>query len=196
MQNFLTAWKMDPFGEPIFAEGSPQKVANPFDYGGGLVNPNKAADPGLIYDMGTEDYIKYLCAVGYNTSAISQLVGQTTACSMVKPSVLDVNLPSITIPNLRENITLTRSVTNVGPVNSVYKANIDPPPGISVAVRPETLVFNSTIKTISFTVAVSTTHQVNTGYYFGSLIWTDGEHLVTSPISVRTQIIQYYTDGN
>ncbi|CAL8157864.1 unnamed protein product [Prunus armeniaca] len=191
-----TAWKTDPFGEPIFAEGSPQKVANPFDYGGGLVNPNKAADPGLIYDMGTEDYIKYLCAVGYNTSAISQLVGQTTACSMVKPSVLDVNLPSITIPNLRENITLTRSVTNVGPVNSVYKANIDPPPGISVAVRPETLVFNSTIKTISFTVAVSTTHQVNTGYYFGSLTWTDGEHLVTSPISVRTQIIQYYTDGN
>ncbi|KAI5329345.1 hypothetical protein L3X38_028742 [Prunus dulcis] len=191
-----TAWKTDPFGEPIFAEGSPQKVANPFDYGGGLVNPNKAADPGLIYDMGTEDYIKYLCAVGYNTSAISQLVGQTTACSMVKPSVLDVNLPSITIPNLRENITLTRSVTNVGPVNSVYKANIDPPPGISVAVRPETLVFNSTIKTIPFTVAVSTTHQVNTGYYFGSLTWTDGEHLVTSPISVRTQIIQYYTDGN
>ncbi|KAL6280741.1 hypothetical protein ACE6H2_017622 [Prunus campanulata] len=170
--------------------GSPQKVANPFDYGGGLVNPNKASDPGLIYEMGTEDYIKYLCAVGYNTSAISQLVGQTTACSTVKPSVLDVNLPSITIPNLRENITLNRSVTNVGPVNSVYKANIDPPPGISVAVRPDTLVFNSTIKTISFTVAVSTTHQVNTGYYFGSLTWTDGEHLVTSPISVRTQIIQ------
>ncbi|XP_024170228.1 subtilisin-like protease SBT3.5 isoform X1 [Rosa chinensis] len=193
-----TAWKTDPFGEPIFAEGSPQKLADPFDYGGGIVNPNKAADPGLIYDMGINHYIIYLCAVGYNNSVISQLVGNSTTCSSTKPSVLDVNLPSITIPNLRENITLTRSVTNVGPVNSTYRGRISLPLGISVAVRPETLVFNSDIKTISFTVAVSTTHEVNTGYYFGTLAWTDddGGHVVTIPISVRTQIIRYYADGN
>lgn len=195
--NFMTAWKTDPFGEPIFAEGSPQKLADPFDYGGGIVNPNKAADPDLIYVMGIDDYIFYLCAVGYNNSVISQLVGNATTCSSTKLSVLDVNLPSITIPNLRENVTLTRSVTNVGPVNSTYEVRINAPRGISVAVRPETLVFNSNITTISFTVAVSTTHEVNTGYYFGSLAWTDdGGHVVTIPISVRTQIIQYYADGN
>ncbi|KAM1626573.1 hypothetical protein TB2_014682 [Malus domestica] len=51
-----TAWKTDPFGEPIFAEGAGLKLADPFDYGGGLVNPNKAAYPGLIYDTGTNDY--------------------------------------------------------------------------------------------------------------------------------------------
>ncbi|KAL6177765.1 hypothetical protein ACLB2K_049287 [Fragaria x ananassa] len=158
-----TAWRTDPFGEPIFAEGSPQKLADPFDYGGGIVNPNKAADPGLVYDLVVNDYILYLCAVGYNNSEISQLVGHSTTCSSTKPSVLDVNLPSITVPNLRENITLTRSVTNVGPVNSTYKARISPPWGISVAVSPETLVFNSNIETISFTVEVSTIHEVNTG---------------------------------
>ncbi|XP_048422651.1 subtilisin-like protease SBT3.3 isoform X2 [Pyrus x bretschneideri] len=179
---------------PIFAEGSPRKLANPFDYGGGIVNPNKAAYPGLVYDMGREDYINFLCAVGYNTSALSQIVGQVTACSSTKPSVLDVNLPSITIPNLRDNINLTRSVTNVGPVDSVYKVDIDPPLGVNVAVRPDTLVFNSSVKTITFTVAVSTTHHVNTGYYFGSLTWTDGKHVVTSALSVRTQIADY-TDG-
>jgi hypothetical protein len=37
---------------------------------------------------------------------------------------------------------------------------------------------------------------VNTRFYFGSLTWTDGFHAVTSPISVRTQIIQSYTDDN
>ncbi|CAL9030598.1 unnamed protein product [Prunus brigantina] len=115
--------------------------------------------------MGTDDYINYLCAVGYNTSAISQLVGQATARPIITPSILDVNLHSITIPNLRKSITLTRSVTNVGPVNSTYKAQIDPPPGINVSVKPDTLVFNSTVKTISFTVAVSTTYQVNTAYF-------------------------------
>lgn len=193
----MTAWRTDPFGEPIFAEGSPQKLADPFDYGGGIVNPNKAADPGLVYDLGVNDYILYLCAVGYNNSEISQLVGNSTTCSSTKPSVLDVNLPSITVPNLRENITLTRSVTNVGPVNSTYKARISPPWGISVAVSPETLVFNSNIETISFTVEVSTIHEVNTGYYFGSLAWTDEwGHVVTIPISVRTLIIRYYADGN
>lgn len=188
------AWKTDPFGEPVFAEGFPQKLANPFDYGGGIVNPNKAADPGLIYDTGTPDYINYLCAVGYNTTAISQLVGQPTKCS--KFSILDVNLPSITIPNLRKTITLTRTVTNVGPVNSVYKALVDPPSGINVVVTPKTLVFNSTVKSLSFRIAVSTMHKVNTGYYFGSLTWTDGVHDVHIPISVRTQIIQFYADSN
>lgn len=146
--------------------------------------------------MGTADYIHYLCAVGYNQSSISQLVGQASMCPSTKPSILDVNLPSITIPNLKESVTLIRSVTNVGPPNSIYKALIEHPFGIAVAVKPDILVFNSNTKMNSFKVTVSTTHKVNTGYYFGSLTWTDGVHNVAIPISVRTQIIEFYTDDN
>ncbi|TQE12794.1 hypothetical protein C1H46_001440, partial [Malus baccata] len=124
----------DPFGEPIFAEGAGLKLADPFDYGGGLVNPNKAAYPGLIYDMDKNDYISYLCAFGYNSSTVSLLVENATSCPV---PILDVNLPSITIPNLRDPITLTRTVKNVGLVSSTYKAQIEPPPGINVVVRPE-----------------------------------------------------------
>ncbi|KAJ9706398.1 hypothetical protein PVL29_001753 [Vitis rotundifolia] len=80
-----TAWRTDPLGEPTFVEGSPRKLADPFDYGGGIVNPNKAAEPGLVYDMGTSDYIHYLCSVGYNNSAISQLVEQPTICPNTRP---------------------------------------------------------------------------------------------------------------
>ncbi|RVW14926.1 Subtilisin-like protease SBT3.6 [Vitis vinifera] len=36
-----TAWRTDPLGEPIFVEGSPRKLADPFDYGGGIVNPTR-----------------------------------------------------------------------------------------------------------------------------------------------------------
>ncbi|KAJ6980363.1 subtilisin-like protease SBT3.6 [Populus alba] len=187
-----TAWRNNPSGFPIFAEGSPQKLADTFDYGGGIVNPNGAAYPGLVYDMGTEDYIDYLCAMNYNNTAISRLTGNLTACPIEEPSILNINLPSITIPNLRNSITLTRTVTNVGASNSIYRVTIEPPFGTRVSVKPNVLVFNHTTKKITFTVTVTTAHQVNTEYSFGSLTWTDGVHIVRSPLSVRTEFLQPY----
>ncbi|XP_019090074.1 PREDICTED: subtilisin-like protease SBT3.9 isoform X3 [Camelina sativa] len=185
-----TAWKTDPSGEPIFAEGSSRKLADPFDYGGGLVNPEKAARPGLIYDMTIYDYVSYICSTyKYNDVSISQVLGNKTVCPKPKPSVLDLNLPSITIPNLKDEVTLTRTVTNVGPLNSIYKVMMNPPIGVSMTVTPDTLEFNSTTKIVSFKVRVSTRHKVNTGYYFGSLAWTDNLHSVVIPVSVRTQIL-------
>ncbi|KAK2636947.1 hypothetical protein Ddye_031739 [Dipteronia dyeriana] len=183
-----TAWKNGPSGSPISAQGSPIKLADPFDFGGGIVNPNEAADPGLVYDMTTDDYIHYLCAMNYNNYTISGLVGKQTMCPSETPSVLDVNVPSITISSLMNStIVLTRTVTNVGYPKSVYKAVIEPPVGIIVSVKPEALVFDTATKKMSYRVAVSTTHQVNTGYYFGSLTWTDGIHHVRIPLSVRTK---------
>ncbi|XVE58183.1 hypothetical protein DITRI_Ditri04bG0149900 [Diplodiscus trichospermus] len=34
-----------------------EKPADPFDLGSGLVNPNRAAKPGLVYGMDIDDYI-------------------------------------------------------------------------------------------------------------------------------------------
>ncbi|XP_027771472.1 subtilisin-like protease SBT3.4 isoform X2 [Solanum pennellii] len=183
-----TAWVTDPHsGEPVISEGNPNKLADPFDFGGGLVNANGAKDPGLVYDMGTFDYILYLCSMGYNNSAISMLIDQAASCPIKRPSILDVNLPSLTIPSLRKTVTVRRTVTNVGPVNSKYKAIIEPPLGITIKVKPETLIFNSSTKKISFTLTISTSHKYTTYYYFGSLTWTDGVHRVRSPISVRNE---------
>ncbi|TYH97935.1 hypothetical protein ES332_A12G275200v1 [Gossypium tomentosum] len=191
-----TARTKDASGFPLFAEGSPKKLANPFDFGGGIVNPNGAADPGLVYDMGLSDYIHYLCAMGYNNSAISRLTGQSTACSAEKPSFLDVNLPSITISSLRNSVTLTRTVTNVGSPNSIYRADIETPTGMTVTVKPHILVFNSRTKKISFNVTICATKQVNTGYFFGSLTWRNEQNAVRIPLSVKTEILQSYADDN
>ncbi|CAH8388464.1 unnamed protein product [Eruca vesicaria subsp. sativa] len=183
-----TAWRTSPSGEPIFAEGSNKKLADPFDYGGGLVNPERAAKPGLVYDMGIQDYINYICSAGYNDSSISgisRIIGKKTKCPIPKPSILDINLPSITIPNLEQEVTLTRTVTNVGPIKSVYRAVIESPLGITLTVNPTTLVFSSEDKKVlSFTVKAKTSHKVNTGYLFGSLTWTDGVHDVKIPIYI------------
>ncbi|KAG2322068.1 hypothetical protein Bca52824_015281 [Brassica carinata] len=187
-----TAFQTDPLGGPIAAEGSPRKLADPFDYGGGLVNPGKVADPGLVYDMGHDEYVHYLCSAGYEDISISKLLGKNYTCPSPTPSMLDVNLPSITIPYLSEEITISRTVTNVGPVGSVYKAVIEPPLGINLQVSPKTLEFGPNTHKITFTVKVSTTHRVNTDYHFGSLTWTDnGAHNVRIPLSVRTRVLNF-----
>ncbi|KAK3036251.1 hypothetical protein RJ639_030793 [Escallonia herrerae] len=187
-----TARNTDRYGLPVFAEGSPRKPADPFDLGGGIANPNDAAHPGLVYDMDKTDYLKYLCAMGYNNSAISHLSEKPTTCPTRRPSILDINLPSITIPSLKNSTTLNRTVTNVGPVDSVYKVAVDPPFGTVVLVRPCVLVFNSTTKRISFKVTVFSTRPMNTEYYFGSLTWINGALAVRSPISVRADVQNLY----
>ncbi|XP_058085388.1 subtilisin-like protease SBT3.9 [Magnolia sinica] len=191
-----TASTSDESGGPIFADGYPRKVADPFDYGGGIVNPNRAVDPGLIYDMGMEDYLHYLCSMGYTNSAISKLRQHSTVCPINPPSILNLNLPSITVPNLKTSVTILRTVTNVGPVNSVYTASIESPPTIHATVQPHILIFNSTAKKLSFTVTLSSTQKVIGGYYFGRLTWSDREHTVRSPISVRPEIIPSYVDNS
>ncbi|XP_031116944.1 subtilisin-like protease SBT3.9 isoform X2 [Ipomoea triloba] len=182
-----TAWTIDPSsGQPIFNEGETMsKLADAFDYGGGIINPNKARYPGLIYDMSTADYLETLCAMGYDSRVISGLAGQTTSCNNGL-SIFNVNFPSITIPNLNGPVTLTRTVTNVGPVNSVYKVMVEPPKGITVVVTPSTLNFSPNVKKISFSVQISTSYGSDTGYYFGSLTWNDGVNNVRIPISVKT----------
>ncbi|KAF3660763.1 Subtilisin-like protease SBT3.3 [Capsicum annuum] len=180
-----TAWQKDPHsGEPIIAEENTDKIADPFDFGGGLVNANGAKDPGLVYDMESSDYVLYyLCPMGYNTSAINSIINGCVACPIKMPSILDLNLPSITLPSLKKTVTVSRTVTNVGSVSSKYRAIIEPPLGITIKVKPETLIFNSSTKKVSFTLTISTTHKYTTGYYFGSLTWTDRVHRRPNPLT-------------
>lgn len=140
--------------------------------------------------MDTVDYVKYLCAMEYDNSAISRLTGQPIACPNKTVSILDVNLPSITIPYLRNSTVLTRTVTNVGATNSIYHVVVEPPTGTLVFVSPPMLIFNSQTKKIPYKVTVISMHQLSAGYYFGSLIWTDGIHNVRSHIAVRTAMPQ------
>ncbi|KAL9665480.1 hypothetical protein QQ045_020900 [Rhodiola kirilowii] len=187
-----TAQVTGPSGIPIFADGSPRKLADPFDFGGGIINPNGAADPGLVYDMNTEDYIYYLCSVSYTNLAVRQLTGQRAACPSKKSSILNLNQPSITIPHLTNTTTLTRTVTNVGAAYSKYIAEVEAPVGVKVRVRPNVLRFKPSKQKLSFTVTVTSTHKMNTDFLFGSLKWRNAKYSVRIPMAVRTEYLDSF----
>ncbi|KAJ4721804.1 Subtilisin-like protease [Melia azedarach] len=179
-----TASQTGKDGVSIFELGSSRKPADPFDMGGGFVNPNKAMDPGLVYDITPAEYIQFLCSMGHNNKSISRQLMTTASCKRNNHMRLNLNLPSITIPGLSKTVTVTRKVTNVGHIHSIYKAVLEPPYGIKMSVEPQVLSFNVTNKIMSFKVTFSA-QEVRGGYTFGSLTWTDGEHFVRSPVAVR-----------
>ncbi|KAL5226721.1 hypothetical protein ABZP36_014986 [Zizania latifolia] len=162
-----TALTIDNNGMPIQANGNVPKMADPFDYGAGFVNPTKAADPGLVYDISASDYHKFFNCVGG--------FGRDDNCTTAaKGSLADLNLPSIAIPNLRTIQTAVRTVTNVGQADAVYKASLQPPAGVEMSVEPPVLVFSSKKRVQSFKVTFKATRKVQGDYTFGSLAWHDG----------------------
>lgn len=159
------------------------------------MNPIKAMDPGLIYNISTQDYIEFLCSIGCSNKSITNLTKSTTGCTENRRSSLNLNLPSITIPNLKSRTTVTRKVTNVGRnVNSQYKAVVRAPYGVKMKVEPETLSFNLTVKVLSFKVSFFKKQKVHGDYKFGSLTWEDGEHVVRIPVAVRVIRYESYSD--
>ncbi|EHA8592019.1 putative Subtilisin-like protease SBT3.11 [Cocos nucifera] len=172
------------YGMPIQAEGLPRKIADPFDYGGGHIDPNKAADPGLIYDINPKDYYKFFNC----TLAPFEICG-----SEMEP-LYNLNLPSIAIPNLKDTVTIWRTVTYVGKVDAIYEAVLQPPPGVHMIVEPSTLEFNAKNKMRTFKVIFKSIHKLQGDYMFGSLTWWDGFHSVRIPIAIRALIEDFYAD--
>ncbi|HET6628265.1 MAG TPA: S8 family serine peptidase [Woeseiaceae bacterium] len=156
-------------------------AANAFDIGAGFIQPGEAFDPGLVYDAGLADYVRFLC--GSDTQP--QIFSPATCDAFGSIDSSDLNLASIAIAELVGSQTITRTVTNVGEGNKVYRAEVEAPPGINVSVSPSTIHIK-TGDSASFEVTFSTTDAAAVGEWaFGSLSWTHGDQRVRSPIAVR-----------
>ncbi|GAY55139.1 hypothetical protein CUMW_162120 [Citrus unshiu] len=72
--------------------------ATPFSYAAGHVQPNLAMDPGLVYYLTVNDYLNFLCALGYNKNVISLFSTNCTyTCPMNAIILVNFNYPSITV---------------------------------------------------------------------------------------------------
>ncbi|KAK7295280.1 hypothetical protein RJT34_18186 [Clitoria ternatea] len=179
-----TATTLDNTNMPI-RDAFGKKSANAFAYGSGHVQPDLAIDPGLVYDLSLTDYLNFLCASGYDQQLISALNFNGTFICSGSHSITDLNYPSITLPNLGLNaVNITRTVTNVGPPGTyTAKAQLL---GHNIAVVPNSLSFKKVGEKKTFQVIVQATSVTKRGeYHFGELKWTNGKHIVRSPITVR-----------
>ena len=152
----------------------------PWAQGAGHVDPNKAIDPGLVYDATATDFTRYQCKV--NRAAVLPASDCTTLGTL--DETYNYNLPSITVGSVSGSTTVTRRVTNVGTSTVSYTATASVP-GFAVVVTPAVLTDIAPGETRSFTVKLTATTAADGVWAFGALSWTDGTHVVRSPVSAR-----------
>ncbi|KAI9113047.1 hypothetical protein K1719_015979 [Acacia pycnantha] len=96
-----TAYTLNHRGRPIgdISSNRTSEMANPFALGSGHVDPERASNPGLVYDINTQDYLSYLCSLNYTSSQIALLSGGGNyTCSIdggLQPG--DLNYPSFAV---------------------------------------------------------------------------------------------------
>ncbi|XP_047314915.1 subtilisin-like serine-protease S [Impatiens glandulifera] len=181
-----TARVRDKYREPITVDPEGRK-ANAFDYGAGFTNPTKVLSPGLIYDAQASDYISFLCSIGYDQRKLHLITRDNSSCDSypsLSSSATNLNQPSITVPNLRGNISINRTVKNIGDPKSVYRAVVYPPEGINVTVFPKRLAFSRYGQKMNFSVYFNVEEPIE-GYRFGFLTWRNRQTRVTVPLVVR-----------
>lgn len=171
-----TAAVRDNTGQPIKNDSG--TTATALDYGSGQVTPNSAVDPGLVYDSGLRDWIRFLCGAGQFEPA-----GQ--ACrtfGSIDPS--NLNTPNIAIGSLAGVQTVTRTVTNVGKRTATYVAFVNEPAGLDIRVTPSRIRL-APGRSKTFTVKITRVSGSYDEYAFGALTWSDGRHRVRSQIVVK-----------
>ncbi|XP_038970809.1 subtilisin-like protease SBT5.3 [Phoenix dactylifera] len=178
-----TARSRDNTGSPMKGYNLLEK-ATPFAHGSGHIRPNRAMDPGLVFDLTLTDYLNYLCAFGYNSTQLAQF-SKRYRCPATPIKMEDFNYPSIAVPTVTRTLTLTRTVKNVGSPGT-YKARVEPPYGITMTVKPEILKFDKVGEEKAFEVTLKPHEKsIGRGYLFGRLIWSDGRHYVRIPVAVN-----------
>jgi hypothetical protein len=179
-----TAYNQNTDGEPIGREGT-DAAATPFQTGAGHVDGQSMFDPGLVYDSGATDWIRYGCAIGQFQEVAPAGTCESAEADHGALDPSDLNYPSIAVGDLTGKQTITRTVTNVDDVIGVYTPVVEAPPGFKVKVDRKLLVVRPG-STATYSVTVTRTDAVADEWSFGSLTWRDWEgHEVRSPITVR-----------
>uniref|UniRef100_A0A2N9HXS0 Subtilisin-like protease fibronectin type-III domain-containing protein n=1 Tax=Fagus sylvatica TaxID=28930 RepID=A0A2N9HXS0_FAGSY len=185
-----TAYTKDNTGTTMKAifKDAKYETATPLHFGAGHISPNEAMDPGLIYDMGFQDYVDFLCGLGY-TNEQMRLILKRNEWHCSKKLSHELNYPSFMVALSNETtyptaMNFNRVVTNVGNDTSIYQAHLENiPTGMKIKVEPNILTFTEKNQKQSFVVSVEIDRDFPKIIYC-FLKWIDQHsHIVSSPIT-------------
>ncbi|XP_025012041.2 subtilisin-like protease 3 [Ricinus communis] len=156
-----------------------------FDIGAGHVNASGANDPGLIYDIQPDDYIPYLCGLGYSDKQVGLIVQRAVKCSNDSSiPEAQLNYPSFSINLGPTPQTYTRTVTNVGKPDSTYFIEYSAPLGVDIEVTPAELIFSRVNQKATYSVTFSKNGNAGGTFVDGYLKWVANGYNVRSVIAV------------
>ncbi|KAL0705722.1 hypothetical protein Bca4012_072147 [Brassica carinata] len=190
-----TASLTDRKGGPIMAQrtvlnpDATQTPATPLDMGSGFVNATAALDPGLIFDIGYNEYMKFLCRINGSSPVVLNYTGESCSAYNSSLAASDLNLPSVTIAKLVGTRTVLRWVTNIAATvaNETYTVGWKAPDSVSVKVSPAKFTIgNGQTRVLSLVFRAMKNGSVAS---FGKIgIIGDRGHVVNIPVTVIYKI--------
>ncbi|CAN8264155.1 unnamed protein product [Cochlearia groenlandica] len=180
-----TAYNTYKDGKPIL-DTATGKPSTPFAHGAGHVSPTTADNPGLIYDITTEDYLDFLCASNYTTTQIRSVLRRDYTCDPSKSySVTDLNYPSFAVNVDGEAYKYKRVVTSVGGAGNYSVKVSSETKAVNISIEPAVLNFKEANEKKSYTVTfIVDSSRASRSNSFGSIEWSDGKHVVASPVAI------------
>jgi hypothetical protein len=148
-----------------------------FRQGAGHVAPNKAADPGLVFDSGWNDWVGFLCGTQLDPAYCA-----SNGIPVLDPS--NFNTPSIAIGDLAGAQSVTRTLTNVGWRRATYSSSVTGLSGFTVTVSPWSFTINPDRKQ-KVSISIQRTTAPLNAYTGGYVTWSDGYHQVRIPVVVQ-----------
>ena len=150
--------------------------ATPLDAGAGEIDPNRAADPGLVLDVSTDEYLGYLS-------------GQDPTLFVGEPpppiAASDLNLPAIANSKVAGTFTTTRTFTAVTQTAQRWDVRVQGLPGFTASVpSPRSFTLKpGAEQTVRFTFRRTTAPLEE--WAFGAVILQSGDTTVRLPVSLR-----------
>ncbi|KAI3689501.1 hypothetical protein L2E82_47461 [Cichorium intybus] len=143
------------------------------------------ADPHVLPATHPDDYIPYLCGLGYSDEQVAIIAHRPIKCS-TKSSIPEgqLNYPSFAV-KLGSSQTFTRTVTNVGEPYTSYTVTVAAPKGVAVTVSPNKINFTKMNEKATYSVMFSRTNEEVGEYSQGYITWVSTKYMVRSVISVN-----------
>jgi subtilisin family serine protease len=160
---------------------------DPFAQGAGFVNPNPAADPGLVYPTTATEYRRYMVGLGVRFAPPNDTLTPLSASNL--------NQASIAIGKLAGTETVTRRVKNVDDATATYTANVSAP-GFDVVVTPSSFTLAPGAEqtfTVKFTLDDTDPAPIGE-WVAGALTWTGGGHTVRTTIALEPVAVSAPTE--